>query len=486
MTDTAAPETVRIAGEQAVRPGLLTALVYTALTTAVVSSLGMLLVPTLSTEMDVPVSTAQWMLTVNLLVGAVATPIMGRLSDGPHKKRLLMWSLLVILIGSVMAATAPNFAVFLVGRAFQGLSYGIVPVTIALARRYLPEDKVRFGISSLSVTVSTGLGIGYPLTGILADRAGFRAAFVFAAVFLISAALVVWRMVPDGPDDRAPLARFDVPGAALLGLGLAALLVTISEGPNWGWVSVWTCGAGAAAVVLLAAWVWVELRSAAPLIDLRVFRHKEVVLANSTAVGLGAAMYIGLSVSSLIAQAPASTGYGVALPLFWAGFVMAPLSVGSLGANRIVRALSSRVRVTTLLPFGAGVMTASAFLLWFWHDRLWEILFGMLLFGIGIGTTYAAMPALIARNVADTELGSAVSFNQVLRTVGGSFGSALSGAVLAAHLSADLRPADSGITLALALGACGSALVFAALAVNHVLGHRRAAAAARNPERARR
>jgi predicted MFS family arabinose efflux permease len=71
------------------RPRWIPALIYAALSTAIVSSLGMLLVPTISREMDVSVSTAQRMLTINLLVGAVATPVMGRLSDGPHKKRLL-------------------------------------------------------------------------------------------------------------------------------------------------------------------------------------------------------------------------------------------------------------------------------------------------------------------------------------------------------------------------------------------------------------
>ena len=113
---------------------LLRSLVYTALTSAIVSSLGMLLVPKISHEFAVSISAAQWMLTINLLVGAVATPIMGRLSDGPYTKRLLLCSLTCILIESVVAACAPNFTVFLVGRALQGLSYGIVPVTIALAR----------------------------------------------------------------------------------------------------------------------------------------------------------------------------------------------------------------------------------------------------------------------------------------------------------------------------------------------------------------
>lgn len=460
--------------EPRLRSALLPGLVYIALTTAVVSSLGMLLVPTLSQELSVSVSAAQWMLTVNLLVGAVATPIMGRLSDGPHKKHLLLGSLAIILVGSVLAACAPNFPVFLVGRALQGLSYGIVPVTIALARRYLPENKVRPGLSSLSVTASTGLGIGYPLTGILAGQAGFRAAFVFAAVFLVSAMIVVWRVVPAGPDERAPRTRFDAPGAALLGLGLSALLLAISEGPNWGWTSGRTLGCALVAVILLSAWAVVELRTDVPLINLRVLRHRDVILANGTAIGLGAAMYIGLSVSSLIAQAPSETGYGIALPVVWAGFVMLPLSIGSLGANRAVHAIAHRIHLTTLLPLGAGVMTASAFLLWLVHDQLWEILVGMLLFGLGIGTTYAAMPALIARRVAETELGSAVSFNQVLRTVGGSFGSAASGAVLAAQLGPDLHPTESGITLALTLGACGCALVFVALAGNYVHSRRRA------------
>ena len=166
---------------------LLPALVYAALCTAIVSSLGMLLVPTISEVFEVPVSSAQWMLTVNLLMGAVATPVLGRLSDGPHKKQILVGALTVILAGSIIAALAPTFTIFLLGRTLQGLSYGIVPTTIALARRYLPTEKIGPGISSLSVTVSTGIGIGYPLTGIIAGTYDYRIAFWFAAAFVATA-----------------------------------------------------------------------------------------------------------------------------------------------------------------------------------------------------------------------------------------------------------------------------------------------------------
>ncbi len=298
---------------------LLPVLVYAALCTAIVSSLGMLLVPTISRELHVSVGTAQWMLTINLLIGAVATPVMGRLSDGPNKKRVLVVALSVILLGSVIAAVAPNFTVFLIGRAMQGLTYGIVPVTIALARRYLPAAKAGSGISSLSVTVATGIGIGYPLTGIIAGLFDFRFAFWFAAVFVASAIVVVVRAVPAGPDQQVDASPFDFGGASLLGLGLAGLLLAVSEGSNWGWASLSTLGCFIAAVGILVAFVAVELRRTHPLIDLRVLRNGEVLLANATAIGLGTVMYMALSIASLIAQAPTGTGYGIALPVFWAG-----------------------------------------------------------------------------------------------------------------------------------------------------------------------
>lgn len=87
----------------------------------------------------------------------------------------------------------------------------------------------------------------------------------------------------------------------------------------------------------------------------------------------------------------------------------------------------------------------------------------MLLFGLGMGASYAAMPALIARSVATEELGSSVSFNQVLRTVGSSFGTAIAGAVLAANMGQDMHSTNGGITLTLAIGSLLCLVVFAAL-----------------------
>lgn len=452
-------------------PRLVPALVYAALCTAIVSSLGMLLVPSVADSFGIAISSAQWLLTINLLVGAVATPVMGRLSDGPHKNRLLLVSLVIVLAGSVLAASTSSFTLFLVGRALQGLTYGIVPVTIAMARRYVEPSRVQSSISTLSVTVASGIGIGYPLTGMIAGETSYRWAFWFAAAFVLSAIIVTVRVMPDGPDEMAPRSPFDLRGALLLGLGLGALLLAISEGENWGWTSASTLGVLAVSVATGTAWVLAELRSDHPLVNLRVLRTTDVLLANGTAMGLGAAMYIALSVGSLVAQAPKDTGYGMALPVLWAGFVMFPLSVGSLSANRLVRRFGQRIRLATLLPVGAAMISLASIVLWVWHTDLWVLLVGMLVLGLGMGAAYAAMPALIARSVAAEELGSSVSFNQVLRTVGSSFGTAFSGAILAAHTLPTGHASDVGITLAFALGALVCVGVMAALFL-HAVTHR--------------
>ena len=111
-------------------------------------------------------------------------------------------------------------------------------------------------------------------------------------------------------------------------------------------------------------------------------------------------------------------------------------------------------------------------LLWLTHDQLWEILLGMLVFGLGVGASYAAMPALVARSVAVEELGSSVSFNQVLRTVGSSFGTAISAAIIAVHSTTEHQPTAEGIDMTFEVGALVCLLLSFALLLNSQINKR--------------
>lgn len=140
---------------------LLPVLIFATLVMSVVATLGTPMVPTISREQHVSLSDAQWMLTITLLVGAVSTPVLGRIADGPYRKHVILASLITVLVGSSVAALASWFPLFLVGRAMQGVGYGLVPMAIAVSRDTLPKAKIGQAVAILSMTTAAGTGIGY-------------------------------------------------------------------------------------------------------------------------------------------------------------------------------------------------------------------------------------------------------------------------------------------------------------------------------------
>ncbi|MFK0168803.1 MFS transporter [Streptomyces sp. NPDC090306] len=421
-------------GRSAPGRALLPSLMFTALTVSVISTLGAPMVPTIAREQHVSLSAAQWILTVTLLAGAVAGPVLGRLGDGPRRRGAIQGALTCVFAGSVLAAVAPAFGLLLAGRALQGIGMGLMPLAISVARENLPADRMRSGISSLSITTSVGAGLGYPITGVIAQNLDYRAGFCFAAVLSAAALVVVTRVVPRG--SSVPHRPLDVVGATLLCTGLAAVLLALSQGVAWGATAPATLTCVVVGVVLLAAWAVHALRTRHPLVDLRLIRNRAVLAANTTALLMGVGMYATLSLVNLYTQVPASAGYGFSLSLTATGLVLMPLSLGSLTANRVASGLVSRVGLFRVLPLGALVVTVDLALLALWRGHLGVLILGTFLLGNGVGAAYAAMPVLIVRNVPASETGSATSLNQVLRTIGGSVGSAAISAIMLGYTPA--------------------------------------------------
>ena len=107
-------------------------------------------------------STGEWILTITLLTGALATPVMGRLADGPRQRAVILVALAAVVAGCVLSAVSNGFTVLIIGRALQGVGLGLLPVAMAIARRNLPWEAARQTIATLSVTTAIGVGLGYP------------------------------------------------------------------------------------------------------------------------------------------------------------------------------------------------------------------------------------------------------------------------------------------------------------------------------------
>src|SRR5580693_6827935 len=340
---------------------------------SVVSSLGAPLIPTLSRIDGVSLSAGEWILTITLLTGALATPVMGRLADGPRQRDVILVALGLVVVGCVVAAVSNGFIVLIVGRGFQGVGLGRLTVALALAALVLP-----------------------------ARSAGTSR-------------------------------RFDFVGAGLLSLAVIGVSVVLSEGGGWGWASARSLGVAAVSVVLLAVWIPFELRVAEPLIDLRQVRNRSVLTADASGFLISIAMYLLLPIIVEFVQIPRSAGYGFAASVVVSGLVLIPLSVGSFVASRFLIVYERRFGPRTMIPLGSVVFAVGAMFFALEHSALWEAFVTLAVCGLGIGFTTGAMPGFITRAVAQSETGSATGFYQVVRSIGLTVGSALSAAVLMSH-----------------------------------------------------
>ncbi|SDD49621.1 Major Facilitator Superfamily protein [Geodermatophilus telluris] len=438
---------------------LVATLVFVGTVVAVISSLGAPLVPAVAAATGTALPDAQWSLTVTLLVGAVATPVVGRLGDGPHRRRVVLAVLAVVTLGGVLAALPLGLGWLVAGRALQGVGLGLTPLAIATAREALAGERSRSTIAALSVTVVTGVGLGYPLAGLVAELGGVHAAF-WAGAAVSAAALAAAAAVLPAPA-AAPRRRLDVVGALLLGAGLTGLLLALGEAETWGPASPLLWALAAASLVALALWAAWELRTPEPLVDLRLARGRVALTAHSSALLVGLSNYLLLAAVPVIAQAPPADGAGFGTSIVVAGLALLPFSAASVVGGRLARVVADRAGQARVLPLAALAQGAAFVLFGLLRSDLWQLFAVMAVAGLGVGAAFAALPALVVAAVPPSETGSATSLNQVLRYVGFSVGSALTATVLAAATPAGGgSPAAGGYT-ALAVVGVGVCLLTA-------------------------
>jgi MFS family permease len=437
-------------------------LVLATLVSSIISSFGAPLIPTVAREFHEPLSTAQWSLTVALLVGAASSPVLGRLGDGPRRRATLLGGLAVVTAGCVVAALAGGLGMLLVGRGLQGVGLGLAPLAMATARDTLPQAKVAPMIALLSVSAGAGLGAGYPISGVLAETWGLAGAYWFGTMVAGLALICVAAVVPSSAG-RSARNRLDWGGAVLLTLALVTALVAVAEGTEWGWGSPMIIGLLAAGAVLFELWAVQQLHTPDPLVQLRLLRHPSVLSADACALVLGVAMYIVLSGVTEFVQSPRSGGFGFSASAIVAGLVLIPLSFFMLSSSRTLPSLVTRVGIRAVLTLGCLVAALGCGFFAVFHGALWQAFVMTGVLGVGLGTTFAAIPGLITQAIPARETGSALGFYQVVRFTGFSLGSALAATVLAAHVSGNGQPTLGGYTMVLWISA-GFCVLAAAIA----------------------
>ena len=417
--------------------------------------------PAIQKDLHTTTTGVTWVLTVYLLTASIATPVLGRLGDMFGKEQVLVGVLGMFALGSLVAALSHSIGLLVAGRAIQGFAGAVFPLSFGIIRDEFPPERVAQGIGLISATFGIGGGIGLVAAGVIVDHLSWEWIFWIGLIVTLLALVATLLFVPESPI-KVP-AKIDWTGAALLSVGLGALLLGISQGPRWGWASGRVLGLFAVAVVAFVAWVRFELRVPEPLVDMRMMRRRAVWSTNLAALLVGFGMFGSFILIPQFVQAPPGAGYGFNATVTEAGLILLPATGVMLFAGPFAGWLGARFGSRLPLLIGTATATGAFLLIGLAHDHKWELYIGTALMGAGIGFAFAAMANLIVEAVDPTETGVATGMNTIMRTVGGSLGAQISATIVSAHVIAGTHIAkEAGYTAAFFLSAFVLLLAFGA------------------------
>ena len=403
-----------------------------------------------------------WVMTAFLLVGALASPLAGKLADIYGKRHVFLACLAIATAGAIASALAPTFLVLVAGRALFGCLIPCMFLAYSLMRDVFPPATLALAVSITAAGMGL-MSIPAPfIAGILLDAFSFRSLFWFYGITLILLFPMVLLTTAESPV-RTP-ARVDFAGAALLGSGLAAGLLGVSLGPTWGWTAGSTLGLLGGGVALLIAWVVSSKRIPDPLIDLRFFREGPMLkICSAAGMGFGT-MTLYTTMLPLMCMAPATLalGYGFGIDAKQFAILQAPIGVGSVIGGLAVGRLIRTVNPALTKVVGVSLMLTASVLTAFWHTDKATLLVWVLLFGLGMGAFTASIPNLVIASVPASVQASMSSMVQVSQALISSVFPVVAFAILNSHVTLVVDGyafyTDGGMTIAFLLAAAGAAV----------------------------
>ncbi|MFD0684229.1 MDR family MFS transporter [Actinomadura fibrosa] len=372
-----------------------------------------------------------WVVTATLLVSTASTPIWGKLADLYDKKLLLQIAIVIFVGASAASGLAQNTGQLIAARAVQGLGVGALQilVQIIMAAMISPRDRGRYyGYLGAVMAVAT---VGGPLLGgLIVDTSwlGWRWCF-FIGVPFAAVSFALLQKTLRLPVARRDDVRIDYVGATLIAAGVSTLLIWVTfVGDSFAWLSWQSAAMTAGGVMLLAAAVWVESRVAEPIVPLDIVARRNTALAIVASLAVGMAMFGGAVFLGQYFQ------IGRGFSPTKAGLLTIPMMAGVLGASTVAGRLTSRTgRVKPYIVAGTIVLTAGFGLL-ATIDHATPLAFvgaAMFLVGLGVGMSMQNLVLVVQNSVQLNEIGAASGTVTFFRSLGGTVGVSVLGAVLA-------------------------------------------------------
>jgi EmrB/QacA subfamily drug resistance transporter len=415
--------------------------------------------PSIQRDFDASLSALEWTVNAYTLTFAVLLVTGGRLGDIFGRRKVFLIGVGIFAISSALIGLAPTEAALVAARAVQGVGAALMmPATLSIITNAFPPHERGKAIGTWAGVSAIALAVGPVIGGWLTEDVSWRAIF-FLNLPVAAVAIVVTLYAAAESRDDTVSRRVDYPGIATLTLGLSALVLALVEGNAWGWGSPEIIGLLVTAVVSIVAFHFIEARSPAPIVDLDFFRSRSFLGANIVAFAVSFAMFamfffIALYMQNILGYSPLE-----------AGVRFLPTTLVIIVAGPVAGRLTDQIGPRPLMVSGLLVVAGSLF----WQSRLdasttyGDLLPAFMLMGLGMGLVMSPMSTAAMNAVDRTKAGVASGTLSMSRMVGGTFGVAVLGALVAAIGRAEVRENLPGVPEAVrerivdALGSGGGA-----------------------------
>jgi NTE family protein len=374
------------------------------------------------------IASLSWVLNAYNIVFAAFLVAAGRTADLLGRRRVFVWGLELFTAASLLCAIAPSVGALVAFRVVQALGAALlVPSSLALVLQAFPPDRRAHGVALLSAVAAVAAGLGPSLGGLLVAAGSWRLVFLVNLPIGVAAVVLARRRLVES---RAPGRRRmpDLVGALALALAVAALVLAVVKGGDWGWTAPATLAAFAAALASGAAVVVRSARHPSPILDLALLRIRTFSVTNAMSV-VAAAGFYGYTLTNVLFLT-AVWGYSAleaGLALTPGPFVAA--AVAGPTSRLVTRIGHKPVLVAGGLIWGGGVLwlvlrvgLEPAFVS--------EWLPGIVLLGIGAGTMLPNLSGIAVASAPGEDFATATGLNSVARQIGAALGVALVVALL--------------------------------------------------------
>jgi len=384
------------------------------------SSIVNVAIPTMMNVFNANPSSIEWVSTIYMLALGVVVPLSGWLGDRIGFKRLYILSMGAFVAGSLLCTLAWSLNSLIFARVIQAFGGGmIMPTTMAMIYRMVPRDKIGSGMGIFGIALLVAPAIGPTLGGYLVEYVEWRWIFTINLPIGVIGMLLAFFILPEFQSKHP--GKLDIGGALTSAVALFCLLLAFSKGSDWGWGDERTIMLFLVSFFSLILFVYLELSSDNPLLDLRVFKYPSFTLANLTIVVTTIGMFSGLFFLPLFLQSIRGIG------AMETGLLMMPGALVSGLMMPIIGRLFDRIGPRPLVIVGLLMLAFITFL--FRNLNLATATSTIMVWVMcrGLVMPLANMPAQTAAMVdIPTELiGRASSITNIIARVSSSFGIAV-------------------------------------------------------------